>query len=123
MTASPNWPEVQANLRPGEHAYNRPDLIARVFRAKLKELIKMLTVGVDGQPPVFGQPAAHTYVIEFQKRGLPHAHIWVIMENRTSRNRPLTSTNMFAPSCRWARMKKSCTRLSSAVWYTVRAEL
>ena len=80
MTASPNWPEVQANLRPGEHAYNRPDLIARVFRAKLIELIKMLTVGVDGQPPVFGEPAAHTNVIEFQQRGLPHAHILVIME-------------------------------------------
>jgi hypothetical protein len=26
-------------------------------------------------PPPFGQVIAYVYVIEFQKRGLPHAHI------------------------------------------------
>ena len=44
MTASLNWPEVKANLRPGEQAHNRPDLIARVFRQKLKALLHDLTV-------------------------------------------------------------------------------
>jgi hypothetical protein len=26
-------------------------------------------------PPPFGKATAHVFVIEFQKRGLPHAHI------------------------------------------------
>jgi hypothetical protein len=80
VTANQSWAAVKANLRPGEMPYNRPDLIARVFRMKLKELMREITHGVDGSPPVFGRPTAHTHVIEFQKRGLPHAHILVILE-------------------------------------------
>ena len=38
-TANPSWPEIQNNLRPGETASNRPDLVARVFRAKLRKLL------------------------------------------------------------------------------------
>lgn len=33
------------------------------------------------QRQVFGKVAAHVMVIEFQKRGLPHAHILIILEN------------------------------------------
>jgi len=75
MTASPTWKEVTANLRPGEQAHNRPDLVARVFRQKLKQLIHELTV-----EECLGKVAAYTYVVEFQKRGLPHAHILVILD-------------------------------------------
>ena len=76
MTASPRWPEVQANLRPGELAHNRPDLIARVFRQKLRALLRDLTVNHH-----LGRVIAYTYVIEFQKRGLPHAHILLIFDS------------------------------------------
>ena len=38
MTCNPNWSEIQAKLLPGEEAQNRPDLVSRVFRAKLEEL-------------------------------------------------------------------------------------
>ena len=44
FTASPAWPEISENLPPGEHAVNRPDLVARVFHLKLKALLKMLIV-------------------------------------------------------------------------------
>ena len=44
FTCNPNWREIQENLQYGEHAANRPDLIARVFRIKLKELTKDITV-------------------------------------------------------------------------------
>ena len=74
MTANPQWDEVQANLRPGEKVWNRPDLVARVFRQKLRELLRELTR--DG---VLGHAVAYTYVVEFQKRGLPHAHILLIV--------------------------------------------
>uniref|UniRef100_A0A915ERA2 MHD domain-containing protein n=1 Tax=Ditylenchus dipsaci TaxID=166011 RepID=A0A915ERA2_9BILA len=45
------------------------------FRQKLKELIEDIKNGC------FGRVAAYTYVVEFQKRGLPHAHILVILAN------------------------------------------
>ena len=38
VTCNPNWPEIKQELRLGEEAQNRPDLIARVFRANLEEL-------------------------------------------------------------------------------------
>ena len=74
MTANPNWEEVRKNLRRGETAADRPDLVSRVFKAKLRELIHDLTVR-----GVLGKAIAYTYVVEFQKRGLPHAHILVIL--------------------------------------------
>ena len=70
FTANPNWPEIVQNLQEGEHTVDRPDLVARVFRIKLTSLIDDLTVH-----GVLGQSKAHVYTIEFQKRGLPHAHI------------------------------------------------
>ncbi len=40
MTANPNWPEIKDALFPGQSANERPDLVARVFHAKLTSLIK-----------------------------------------------------------------------------------
>ena len=74
MTANPAWPEIRENLRPWESAADRPDLVARVFKMKLEELQKDLF-----ERGVLGQMIANTWVIEFQKRGLPHAHILVIV--------------------------------------------
>ena len=76
ITASPAWPEIIENLAPGEHAVNRPELVARVFALKLKALLKCLTE--DG---VLGVVVAYCWTIEFQKRGLPHAHILLIMRS------------------------------------------
>ena len=73
-TANPNWPEIQRNLRGGETAANRPDLVSRAFRGRLKRLLHALT-----KENILGRVIAHTYVIEFQKRGLPHAHILIIL--------------------------------------------
>ena len=74
MTANPNWEEVKANLETGETPQDRPDLIARVFRAKLRDVIRDLTIN-----GVLGKAVAFTYVVEFQKRGLQHAHILSIL--------------------------------------------
>ena len=74
MTANPGWPEVESALFPGQHASDRPDLVVRVFRAKLRSLIKDITDGV------LGETNARLYTIEFQKRGLPHAHIIVFLK-------------------------------------------
>ncbi|GAA0173393.1 hypothetical protein LIER_27020 [Lithospermum erythrorhizon] len=35
MTCNPNWPEIKERLKLREESQNRPDLLARVFKAKL----------------------------------------------------------------------------------------
>ena len=77
MTCNPTWPEIKDNLGPGEQANDRPDLIARVFNMKLKALLEDLLHG-----HVLGKVAAYTYAVEFQKRGLPHVHILIILEEK-----------------------------------------
>ena len=74
MTANSYWPEIKDALFRGQAPSDRPDLIVRVFFAKLKALIKEIRNGA------LGAWAAHLYTIEFQKRGLPHAHIIVFLK-------------------------------------------
>ena len=76
MTANPAWPEVTQQLRPWETAADRPDIVSRVFKLKLDELLLDLT-----ERGILGQVVADTWVVEFQKRGLPHAHILVIVRD------------------------------------------
>ena len=70
MTANPKWPEIQENLLPHQTASDRPDIVSRVFHLKLKELLHDVL-----QSHVLGHVTAYVYTIEFQKRGLPHAHM------------------------------------------------
>ncbi|XP_075500659.1 uncharacterized protein LOC142539244 isoform X1 [Primulina tabacum] len=74
MTSNPNWPEIKALCLPSDEVQNRPDLVARIFRAKLQVLKDELF-----KKAIFGRVVAYTYVIEFQKRGLPHAHFLLIL--------------------------------------------
>ena len=82
FTCNPNWPEIKDALIGTQTPADRPDLAARVFHQKLKELMHDI---VDKQ--IFGKTLAHVYVIEFQKRGLPHSHILVILHHD---NKPLS---------------------------------
>jgi hypothetical protein len=74
MTANPSWPEIKSALYQGQSASDRPDLVIRVFKLKLLSLIKDITNGALGDINAF------LYTIEFQKRGLPHAHIIVFLK-------------------------------------------
>ena len=67
-------PEIKEQLNQGQTAHDRPDLVARVFKQKKDQLMNDLIVG-----EVLGKVVAHMHVIEFQKRGLPHAHILLIL--------------------------------------------
>ena len=75
ITTNPKWPEILICLEPGQTAQDRPDVVARVFKAKLEQLMKDIRKG-----ELFGQVEAHLRVVEWQKRGLPHAHILLIMK-------------------------------------------
>lgn len=75
MTCNPNWPEINKNLMYHERAFDRPDLLARVFRAKLQKIKKEIL-----EKKIFGEVSAFVCVVEFQKRGMPHAHCLIILE-------------------------------------------
>ncbi|XP_071901098.1 uncharacterized protein [Coffea arabica] len=74
MICNPSWPEIKKNMLPTDESQNRVDLCARVFHAKLELLKEELF-----KKGIFGKVAAYTYVVEFQKRGLPHAHFLIIL--------------------------------------------
>ncbi|PLW51373.1 hypothetical protein PCANC_17585 [Puccinia coronata f. sp. avenae] len=75
MTASPAWREIKENLYRGQVSSDRPNLGVRDFNQKLKSLMSDLL-----EHDLLGKVAAHVLTVEFQKRGLPHAHIMSIME-------------------------------------------
>ena len=76
MTANPNWPEIADALLSGEEAWMRPDIVERIFQMKKEALLHDIV-----KEKVFGNTIAHMYSIEFQKRGLPHMHLLIILEN------------------------------------------
>ncbi|XP_042941344.1 uncharacterized protein LOC122276004 [Carya illinoinensis] len=67
--------EISNELRLHEESQNQPNLVARVFRAKLEELKDRLF-----KQQIFGKVSAYVYVIEHQKRVLPHAHFLIILQ-------------------------------------------
>lgn len=75
MTCNAQWPEITVNLLPGQAWSDRPDLVSRVFRLKLQSMMNEIL-----KHHVLGKVVAYIYTIEYQKRGLPHAHILLILE-------------------------------------------
>ena len=73
-TCNPSIRDIVENLRDGERAEHRPDLVARVFHLHLAELLKDIK-----DRHVLGVPVARVHVIEFQKRGLPHCHMLIVL--------------------------------------------
>lgn len=69
FTANPKWSETVANLHPGQTGMDRPDLINRVFKVKLKALLAAF------KSKLFGKMQYMMYVTEYQGRGVVHAHI------------------------------------------------
>ena len=81
FTVNPKHPDIVNNLGNDPNflsqnhpltALDRPDIVAAVFKGQLIELKQDLKT-------VLGEQEAYLHVIEYQKRGLPHAHIlnWV----------------------------------------------
>jgi hypothetical protein len=81
FTTNPEWEEITRELLtdaagvPIQTWRDRPDLVARVFRMKSRALIREICH--DG---IFGHCVAHCYTVEYQKRGLPHIHLLVLLE-------------------------------------------
>lgn len=79
FTCNPQWIEIRQELFPGQSPIDRHDITARVFKQKLKSLMDFIV-----KHRVFGETRCWMYSVEWQKRGLPHAHIliWLIEKIR-----------------------------------------
>ncbi|KAL6176715.1 hypothetical protein ACLB2K_053348 [Fragaria x ananassa] len=83
MTCNPNWEEIREELLSGQVAQDRPDLCTRIFRVKFEELKEDVI-----KKGVLGNVVAYVYVIEFQKRGLSHVHMLLILNDDDKLNNP-----------------------------------
>ncbi|XP_072013683.1 uncharacterized protein [Amphiura filiformis] len=83
FTCNPSWPEIKTSLFRGEQPSDRPDICVRVFNIKLEELLYDLR-----RRDILGKVVAFTAVKEDQKRGLPHAHILLIMKDEDQPKTP-----------------------------------
>ncbi|XP_073045977.1 uncharacterized protein [Primulina eburnea] len=75
FTFNQKWPEIvrfveERGLKPKD----RPDIVCRIFKIKLDALINDLR-----KNNFFGNVKAVIYTVEFQKRGLSHAHILIFL--------------------------------------------
>ncbi|KAE8208996.1 hypothetical protein CF327_g6964 [Tilletia walkeri] len=73
FTTNPHWTEIEQALGPRIQAQDRPDIASRVFWAKLDDLEHQVR-----HEQAFGEAVAVVRTCEFQKRGMPHAHILVV---------------------------------------------
>jgi hypothetical protein len=83
MTADPNWPEIKEALLPGQSVADRPDLVVRVFHAKVEEIKADLF-----KHGHLGKAVALVYTIEFQKHGLPHMHMIIFLHQDSKLRTP-----------------------------------
>jgi hypothetical protein len=84
FTCNPNWPEIRENLDYCRAPNERPDLVTRIFKHKLQAMLHEFVD--DG---ILGDVKAYTYVVEWQKRGLPHAHILLILDEKSKIRSPI----------------------------------
>ena len=93
LTANAKWHEIQDNLqykdprnlanwtkdynlKKNETSIHRPDLVARVFGRKMEEFENLLM-----KKHVLGVVVNLIYIVEWQKRGLPHLHSIVTIKD------------------------------------------
>lgn len=77
FTCNPKWCEITQLLLPNQSPTDRHDITARVFNQKLKAMVNFIV-----KFKVFGSVRCWMYCVEWQKRGLPHAHILLWMAEK-----------------------------------------
>lgn len=77
MTTNPNWKEIKDRLGPGQEAADIPHIVVRVFHKKMRRMIKLLKKAAGGFVYMI-------WVVEFQKRGLPHCHMLIRLKGEMS---------------------------------------
>ncbi|XP_071708077.1 uncharacterized protein [Rutidosis leptorrhynchoides] len=78
FSCNSKWPEITRALEDtGFNPEDRPAYQSRMFKIKLDRLMDDIK-----RNRIFGKVTAELYTIEFQKRGLPHAHICIFLDEQ-----------------------------------------
>ncbi|GBL86194.1 hypothetical protein AVEN_131939-1 [Araneus ventricosus] len=75
FTCNLTWVDILNVLEEQQRPEDRPDIVVRVSKMKLTELLDDII-----KRNLFGRVISYVYVIEFQKIGLPHAHILLTLD-------------------------------------------
>ncbi|XP_076069759.1 uncharacterized protein LOC143041635 [Oratosquilla oratoria] len=82
---NPRWEELSeamaqtASSAASKQKNDKPDLVSRIFKMKVDSMMEDLT-----KKNIFGCVKAYLYGVEWQKRGFPHVHILLWMEQRVN---------------------------------------
>nr|CAD2173822.1 unnamed protein product [Meloidogyne enterolobii] len=77
FTCNPADPDILKCLFKNQTASDRPDIVTRVFNLKKKYLLELIL-----NENIFGKVIGYCWVIEYQKRGLPHLHLLITLEKK-----------------------------------------
>ncbi|XP_075101221.1 uncharacterized protein LOC142176782 [Nicotiana tabacum] len=110
MTCNPSWMEIKGHLISTDEAHNRPDLISRVFRAKIEEFKNDIL-----KRNIFGKVAAFMYTIEFQKRDLYSLVLKHMMHGPCGNLNPTNSCMKKKGYCKFKYPKSFADRTSKGV--------
>ncbi|XP_061348988.1 uncharacterized protein LOC133294353, partial [Gastrolobium bilobum] len=92
ITCNPKWPEITRFLKARNlNAEDRPDILCRVFKFKLDQLLYDLKNG-----RFLGTFNARVCTVEFQKRGLSHAYIILLLHPSAKPNTELDIDNLIS---------------------------
>ncbi len=78
LTCNPKWPEIMSQLLDGQTAFDRPEVTAAVFKSRLDQM----KMNIRNGKYFDDRELNYTFhVIQYQYRGLPHAHLVVRLDN------------------------------------------
>jgi hypothetical protein len=77
VTFNPEWPEMARLMPRNSSIHDHADVVARVFWMRFSRIMQDI---VDNG--VFGEVLSYCWRIEWQLRGLPHAHVLIILRQR-----------------------------------------
>jgi hypothetical protein len=75
MTVNPKDADILREIEaecPGQESWECPIITAKIANLKFKQMIKEVC-----EDMIYGTVVAYVWVIEFQKRGLPHIHLLI----------------------------------------------
>ena len=78
LTTNPKWDEIQDELLCNQSPFDRVDIVCQVFKARLDAFLHNLKNGKYFENHKVNYILR---VIEYQHRGMPHAHIVVQLDN------------------------------------------
>ncbi len=107
MTCNSSWEEIKGSLLEGQVPSDRPDICCRVFHMKVNELMHDLL-----KKHVLGHVKSYFGTIEFQKRGLPHLHLLLIMQDE---DRPYNAEKTDKAICAEIPSKRDAPKLFDCV--------